>query len=234
MPVLYDDHPESDTLPTQHEDPEFQHSEVVESASSVSAENRPKKRAGRVLPLDQTLELRNTDLSDWNTNYLANMKEASKRRDLYKNMQTAKKNAEYWVWGSGIGGIAARSQGVGGPTPFDRFVGDSLFELFTGVSRDGSKGSKRDRDSGIDEATQDESRRVRQKTEDLVEQQRRDQEDGDILMIGEDEIEMPREDPSAQDQQQLLSDMPWNISASIRGSSVAPRSGEFSSKHQHT
>ncbi|KAJ4297811.1 R8 protein [Kalmusia sp. IMI 367209] len=225
LPVFDNDLPEGEAFPTQPEDQVAQHSEVLEASSSIVAPNRRKKRATRVLPCDVTMELRNKDLAEWNTNYLANMKETSKQKNQYRLAQLAKKNAEYWLWGSGIGGIAARMQGITGPTPFDRFIGDDLFEFFTGVSRKDHMRSKRDRDSGIDEATQEESRRVRQRTDELEEQFGRRQEDEAMFIIDGDEVEVPRKAPSALDNQQIFSDMPWNITASARGSSAVPRSG---------
>lgn len=137
----------------------------------------------------------------------------------------AKKNAEYWLWGSGIGGIGRLFGGSTGLNPFDRYYGDNLFELYTGVSRKSLAGKKHDRDSGIDDATQGESRRVRSKTEDDGEQVGRAEGDEDMFMLGDDEVELPRDAPSALDDQQIFSAMPWNMSASIRGSSAVPRSG---------
>lgn len=224
LPIFGDDLPEGEAFPTAPEQQSGEHLEVVESESTVVAPARRKKRAARVLPLDLTMELRNKDLADWNTNYLQNMKEAARLKNQNRAAQQAKKNAEYWVWGAGIGGIATLLQGATGPTPFDQFIGDNLFELFTGVSRKGAAGVKRDRDSGIDEATQEESRRVRQRTDEPEDHIGRGQEDEAMFMPGGDEVELPREAPLALDDQQVFSAMPWNITASIRGSSAVPRS----------
>ncbi|KAL1605424.1 R8 protein [Paraconiothyrium brasiliense] len=226
LPMFGDDYPEGEALRTGNGSLQSQHSEaVLESSDTVRAPIRRKKRAVRVLPTDTTLELRNKDLSDWNANYLANMKEASKQKNQLRLTQLAKKNAEFWMWGSGIGGIAGRMQGVTGPTPFDRFIGDNLFELFTGASRNGGACSKRDRDSGIDEVTQEESRRVRQRTDELENEIGRGQEDEGLFILGGDDVELPREEQAPLEDQQRLSEMPWNITASVRGSSAVPRSG---------
>lgn len=220
-----DDLPEGEAFSTGGDNLQDQPSEVVESSDTVVALIRRKKRTARALPTDTTMELRNKDLAAWNANYLANMKEASKQKNHHRLNQLAKKNAEFWVWGSGIGGIAARMQGVTGPTPFDRFIGDNLFELFTGVSRRGCARSKRDRDSGIDEATQEESRRVRQRTDELEGEIGRGQEDEGLFIPGGDDVELPREEQPPLEDQQRFSEMPWNITASVRGSSAVPRSG---------
>jgi meiotic recombination protein REC8 len=221
-----EDLPEGEAFPTGGGSLQDQSSEVVESSDTAVAPNRRKKRTARILPTDTTMELRNKDLLDWNVNYLANMKEASKQKNQHRLAQLAKKNAEFWMWGSGIGGIAARMQGVSGPTPLDRFIGDNLFELFTGVRRKGGAHSKRDRDSGIDEATQEESRRVRQRTDELEDEIGRGRADEGLFIPGSDDVELPREEQPALDDQQRFSEMPWNITASVRGSSAVPRSGE--------
>ncbi|KAF1978109.1 hypothetical protein BU23DRAFT_595909 [Bimuria novae-zelandiae CBS 107.79] len=220
LPMLGNDLPEGEAFPTGPGDQQDQLSEVVESSDTAVAPNRPKKRAACVLPVDTTLELRNKDLADWNANYLVNMKEASKAKHQYRSTQMAKKNAQYWLWSSGLGGLAARMRGFTNPTPFDTFIYDNFPELVIGGS--GTR-SKRDRDSGIDEATQEESRRVRQKTDEPEEELARGQDDE--VIPGGDDIELPREEQPALDDQQRFSDMPWNITASVRGSSAVPRSG---------
>ncbi|KAL5387649.1 hypothetical protein DPSP01_003445 [Paraphaeosphaeria sporulosa] len=225
FPMFEDDLPEGEAFPTGGGSLQDQPSEVVESSDTVVAPIRRKKRTARVLNNDTTMELRNKELADWNANYLTNMKEASKHKNQYRINQLAKKNAIFWLWGSGIGGIAARMQGINGPTPFDRFIGNNLFELFTGVSRKGGARSKRDRDSGIDEATQEESRRVRQRTDELEEEVGRGQKDEGLFIFGGDDVELPREEQPPLDDQRRFSEMPWNITASVRGSSAVPLSG---------
>jgi hypothetical protein len=106
------------------------------------------------------------------------------------------------------------------------FYGDALVQAVTGVSKDSMAGQKRDRNSGIDEETESQARRVRPRSDDN-ELNRGDLEEalfpmGDDLEIAlhQDDVEMPRDAPSALDEAQLLSAMPWNITASIRGSSA--------------
>ena len=224
LPIFSDELPEGEAFPTA---PQQQRGlpEAEESSSpTVVAAARRKKRAARTIPLDTTMELRNKDLADWNTNYLQNMSNAARLKNQYRLAQLAKKNAEYYVWGAGIGGIGARLLGVNGPSPFDQFIGDNLFELFTGINRKGITGTKRDRDSGIDDATQEESRRVRRRTEEPENEIGRGQDDEAMFFPSGDDVELPREAPSALDDQQLLSAMPWNLTASVRGSSVVRKS----------
>ncbi|KAF1942013.1 hypothetical protein EJ02DRAFT_512039 [Clathrospora elynae] len=226
LPIYGDDLPEGEAFSSAAQQQSSQHSEVVESSETFAAPMRRQRRAPRVLPTDAAVELRNKDLADWSDNYRQNMKSAARLKIQNRAAAQAKKNAEYYVWGAGIGGIGQQLINTKGPNPFDMFFGDNLFELVTGVSRKKVAGSKHDRDSGIDDATQEESRRVRQKSGEPEEQAGRGAVDeGLFLAGGDEEVELPREGVTPLDDQQIASAMPWNISASIRGSSAIPRSG---------
>jgi meiotic recombination protein REC8 len=190
---------------------------------------RKKRRTARALPIDSRMELRNKDLSDWNANYLQNMNTIIKSKKHARVAQGAKKSAEYFVWGSGIGDFSHHSTNNSIPTPFAMFTGDALFELATGVSRAKVVGKKHDRDSGIDDETQAESRRVRQKIrepDDADMPRGLDDDDGFTMPPGDD-VELPREAGTALDDQNIFSSMPWNISASKHGSSAIPRSARL-------
>jgi meiotic recombination protein REC8 len=225
LPIFGDDLPEGNAFPTAAPYQGSDRIEVIQSTSTVSAPMRKRKRNPRVLPVDKRMELRNKDLADWNANYVQNMDAVSKAKKQSRVTQQAKKNADYFVWGRGLGGIAQHYVGGTGPNPFDMFIGDNLFELATGVSRKKVAGTKHDRDSGIDDATQNESRNVRQKNSEPEEEMGRGQDDEGFFMPGGDEVELPREAVTALDDQQIFSSMPWNISASKHGSSAVPRSG---------
>ena len=221
--ILGDDLPEGEAFPTGGQQSSDQ-IEVVHSTSTASAPMRRKQRAARVLPTDSAMELRNKDLADWNANYLENMDAAIKVKKQGRVALQAKKDAEHIIWGGGMGGIAQQFAGLPGPNPFEMFIGDNFFEFVTGQSRKKGAGMKHDRDSGIDDATQDESRRVRQKTGEPEEEIGRGLEDEGFFMPGGDEVEMPREAVTALDDQQIFSAMPWNASASKHGSSAIPGS----------
>jgi meiotic recombination protein REC8 len=233
FPIFGDDIFEGGAFPTTQ--PQFNQMDTGNSSSTVTATvaapMRRRKRTIRTVLTDSTMELRNKDLAAWNAEYLKNMEEASHNKNQHRALIQAKKNAEFWVWGAGFGGIGYRVPGATGPTPFDQFYGDNLFQLCTGVNRNGSVGTKHDRDSGIDESTQKESRRVRHKSNNEEEQIGRGEEDEGMFLLGEDEfgnvgeeVELPRDAPAALDDQQVFSAMPWNISALIRDSSAVPRS----------
>ncbi|KAJ4320790.1 R8 protein [Neodidymelliopsis sp. IMI 364377] len=223
LPAYGDDAPEAEASSPAVNQQHGEHSQIITSSSTVAAPMRRKKRAARSLPQDTRMELCNTELLSWNTNYLNNMKDAARSNVKKHVLQQAKKNAEYYVWSSGIGGLGQDAFGPRGP--FDRFIGDDLFELFTGTSRKTEAKPKRDRDSGIDEATHEEARRKRPKTVEPELETGRQEDEGLFVFGGDDEVELPREAVSALDDQQIFSAMPWNISASKRGSSVVPHSG---------
>jgi hypothetical protein len=224
LPILGDDLPDGEALPTVDQQHSGDQIEVVHSSSTASAPMRKKRRAARVLPTDATMELKNKDLADWNANYLQNMEVITKAKKQGRVTQQAKKDAEYFLWGGGLGGIAQQFAGLPGANPFDMFMGDNLFELYTGVSRKKVAGAKHDRDSGIDDVTQGESRRVRQKSGEPEDEIGRGMGDEDFFMPGGDDVELPREAVSALDDQQMFSAMPWNMSVSRHGSSAIPGS----------
>ncbi|CAN9439611.1 unnamed protein product [Alternaria alternata] len=230
FPIYDDDVAEGNAFSSAGQQQSSVHSEVVESSDTFAAPMH-RRRVPRIVPTDSAIELRNKELADWTKNYRQNMKAAAQKKTKSRIAAQAKKNAEHYVWGSGIGGIGQRILGGQGPSPFDMFIGDNLFESITGLTRNKTAGSKHDRDSGIDDATQKESRRVHQKTGEPEIGRSADNED--LPILGDDDIavELPREGVSALDDQQIFSAMPWNMSASIRGSSAIPRNGRVDIMH---
>lgn len=224
FPVYGDDLPEGETFSQAGPVLASEQLDFTQSTSQASAPVRQKRRAP-VLPHDTTLELGNRDLAEWNKNYLENMKAAAQTKNKAYIARQAKKNAEYLVWGAGIGGIGTKLPAAITSHPLSRFVGDDLFEMVTGTSRIKPATSKHDRDSGIDEATQDESRKKRLRSGEPEDQVGREADDDGFFLPDDDEVELPREAVSALNDEQMFSAMPWNISASIRGSSAVPRSG---------
>lgn len=126
------------------------------SHKSTAVLVRRKRRAPKALPIDSKPELRNTDLARWNDNYLVNMAIETKAKVLHNATRLAKKNAAFWVGGSGIGDIGSFSQ----KTPLDIFAGDALMNALTNVATSvaGRKRNRNEKDS--DESDSDE-RRVR-------------------------------------------------------------------------
>lgn len=79
------------------------------SSSSASAPLRRRKRVRRPkqLPIDPRQDLRNADLAHWKENYVDNMAHALIPYANRKANANAKRNAEYWVVGRGIGDVGA-------------------------------------------------------------------------------------------------------------------------------
>ena len=192
--------------------------EAEPSAESLEAAQRRRPRAPRVIALDQSIELRHGDLARWNTDYLINMQTAAQHKLAHRLPLQARKNAEFWVLGSGLGRIGAwPTESV--LNPLAAFAGAGLWEQITGLPL--NAGLKRDRDSGIDTETEQGGRRVRPRPsdEELFRGMGVEGEEGVITGFGDEDVEHPREAPEALDD--ISSALPWNITASIRGSSVA-------------
>ncbi|KAF2135765.1 uncharacterized protein K452DRAFT_303302 [Aplosporella prunicola CBS 121167] len=214
--------PEGEAFPSAHDVPTspsgrpLTEGDVVETVSSEQAPMKRKRKA-RVIALDQSMELRNTDLSNWMKNYPANMAEASMHKFEIRTKAQARKNAEHWVLG-GLGGIS----GIIGNTtlsgPLDMFRGDALLRALGIATKTSVAGQKRPRESVEEEQTEEERRTRQRSDEDDV--ARRLDEDSGFVNIDDIEPELPRE--GQQDMTEHLSTgMPWNITASARGSSVA-------------
>ena len=126
------------------------------SHKSAAALASRKRRAPKALPIDDAPELRNTDLARWNDNYLVNMAIETQTKVLQHATRLAKKNAAFWVGGSGIGGIGSFSQ----KTPLDIFAGDALMKALTNVATSVA-GRKRNRNEKDDDGSDSDERRVR-------------------------------------------------------------------------
>lgn len=230
LPMIGDDNilPEGEAFPTAQRSPPAilrgsslaRETEAELSSEALEAQQARRPRAPRVIALDQSIELRHGDLARWNTDYLSNMQQAGQTKLAHRLPLQARKNAEFWVLGAGLGGIGARpTDGI--TNPLAAFAGAGLWEQITGQTL--YAGTKRDRDSGIDTETEDAARRVRPRpsADDVFRGVGPEQDEGVITGFddGDDDVELPREAPSALDD--ISSALPWNITASIRGSSVA-------------
>lgn len=231
LPLQGDDEldllPDAEALPSAQDRPISASSHLVaeeedlESSSVVQAPMRrqPKRRT---IPVDQNMELRNADLASWMHDYVSNMHEAGKHGQALRMAAQAKKNAEYWVLGLGIGGVGAIPGNTDLASPLDMFRGDAL--LFSlGIDRSAAKKKRGRKDVDKEAGATEEGRRVRQRSED--DERGRgdvDMEDGAPVIIEEEEdVELPRE--AGLDMESRLSPtLPWNITASVRDSSLAP------------
>ncbi|KAL1648060.1 R8 protein [Diplodia intermedia] len=197
--------------------------EAIESSSVVQAPIRRQLKR-RVIPMDTTMELRNADLAGWMNGYVDNMLEAKKQKHVHNATMLAKRNAEYWVLGLGLGGVGAIVGNTGLAGPLDQFRGDALL-LSLGIVRKGPKKKRAHQSADEQDKSDGDGRRVRPRSEEgEVGRGDTDMEDGGPVNIDEEEhdVEAAREAQSEQEERDLSQMFPWNVTASVRNSSLAP------------
>lgn len=213
--------------------PEAQHSSILRSStheptpeeeSSVyaAAQVARKARKPKVTAYDRSQELARDVIQGWQDNYLSNMAEAHEKSLHGRAQALAKRNAEFWIWGSGLGGIGSILGPLSIDHPLAGFFGKRLFDTITGADTT-TTGYKRPHE--VDPTAAESDRRVRQRTSSAEEDARGADEaapfntiDDDLGMDlnMDDDLEIGRNAPTplpgdlAHD---LSSSMPWNISA---------------------
>ena len=138
------------SLPLPHPD--------EQSAQDREASVQHRPRVPKLLPRDDTTELRSTDLARWHANYVENMISQARLKLQHRAPRLSKSNARLIVLESGIGGVGARFAGTKLSGPLQIFSGNRLLEALTGADA-GDLGRKRPHEEGADSDT--ESRRVR-------------------------------------------------------------------------
>lgn len=224
--------------------------------SQVSAEVPMKKRRQRrtlkvVSNLDIRLDIRNSELSEWQTNYVQNMakeKHANLMRTINKY---AIANAGIFIWENGVGGIGKIIRSSGNvPHPLDIFRGDNLKELLTGVASYPDRPNRPNRPnrrkkrarSAIDENDEDAPRNVRARPDLELQLPRAVDEDAFMPNFDDEIMPYPDDSPGVEQGREAFtpladhhsSAMPWNASASVnsfrqRSSSAIPGQGRHSS-----
>ena len=191
-----------------------------ESTTTTTAEAPQRRvRQPKQLQVDERAELTNRQLSEWGTNYLANMTALSLAKEQNKSVAQAKKNAAFWILGQGIGGIEVNFGDDHFEHPLSIFSGQNLLDAL-GRGQRSPTGSKRARSESADLDDEEEGRRVRPRGEDEEQVARGEEgpmfgfdEEG-ILGQGDDyqiESEVGRQAPSSLRDQS--SAMPWNLSS---------------------
>lgn len=185
------------------------------SPESAEAPLQRKHRASKTLPVDdERQEFHSTDLTQWTTDYLANMAEATAAKMSHKAPFLAKKNAAFWVRGAGIGSVGAGLGSSKLQSPLDMFAGDAIMEALTGV-KISTAGQKRGRDDEEESDSDSEARRVRIRDGDGDQIGRGDElildENGTMILSANDGVEIGRHAPPALEDPS----MPWNISSAI-------------------
>ena len=152
-----------------------------ESSQSAEAPLQRKARAPKQLPVDERPELHNSDLAQWKTDYAVNMFAAKEAKQLNKAASLAKKNAAFWVYGAGIGGVGAGLGSSKLKSPLDMFAGEAMMETLTGIKSSLSPRKRRHTDEEEDHGSDSEARRVRMR--DDGEQMGR----GDHMLLNDDD-----------------------------------------------
>lgn len=239
--------PDADAFP-QHQGAKLRgDTESSLEESSISAKVPMKKKRQRkvlkvISDLDIRLDIRSSELSEWQTNYIQTMAKDKHAKLMRAINKYAMVNAGIFIWGNGIGGIGKTIRSSGNvPHPLNIFSGDNLKELLTRVASSPDKGKKRAR-SAFDENDDEAARNVRAR-EDMEPQLPRAVGDDDFMPNFDDKM-MPDPDDSSgievgREAFTPLADhhssaMPWNVSASAnsfrqRSSSVVPGQGRHSS-----
>jgi meiotic recombination protein REC8 len=190
------------------DDPQHQ---LVQSESAEAEQRRRPRARPKVIPLDNSIELHNRDISDWNKQYKDNMNEALRHKHAHRLVTLAKKNAEHWMLGSGGTSLLQSDHG-----PLNMFTGIKLLEATTGLKLTAG-GEKRVRDE--DPASED-SRRVRSRAEgvssDEVGRGFDFQDDGYVPLGDDYTIEQGRDQPTPLDDRHMSSVFPWNQSTGSR------------------
>ena len=132
-----------------------------EFSQSAEAPLQRKARAPKELPADERPELHNSDLAQWKADYAINMLEAKEAKHLSKAASLAKRNAAFWVYGAGIGGVGV---GLGSSmlkSPLDMFAGEAMMEALTGIQSSSTPRKRRHNEGEEDHDSDSEARRVR-------------------------------------------------------------------------
>ncbi|KAE8168092.1 hypothetical protein BDV40DRAFT_295208 [Aspergillus tamarii] len=173
-----------------------------------------KRRAPRLQILDDRTALRNTELGNMNSDYVQNMVIALKQKQQNKLPAQAKKNASFWVFGQGIGSVGLGLGASRVPHPLQQFSGEELYAALDPTAR--RKGRKRSRLLSDESEADFDVRRVRAREENEEQVGRGGVVDNDDIW---QDIEIGRHAPSIfRDDNSFSSQMPWNITASVRSS----------------
>ena len=162
----------------------FQPVEGETPSTAISAPHR-RARASKHLGFDERPGLTNDELRQWNEGYLGNMQEALDTKHAYKLPHHAKKNAEQWVLGQGIGGVGSGLGQDHASGPLQMFSGVTLLAALTGRELS-SAGTKHARSHSITSAAEEEERRVRAR-EQGGDQMGRAVGELDLTLAGQDE-----------------------------------------------
>ncbi|PQE05015.1 transient receptor potential ion channel protein [Rutstroemia sp. NJR-2017a BBW] len=204
-------------------------SPLILSSSSASAPllfRARKPRTKKPLPVDQTQELRNSDLAAWQREYVDTQMALSAAKVVLKEQAKAKGNAWTFVWGAGINGVGVK---VGVAGELGGFWGKGLMGVVGGKRKGGGE-------DGVGRKRMRESPRSLIEDAELPRNGNSQDQDGDNyaqgIQIDNDPFGTPELERARDAQGRELPDypssaaaMPWNVSAakvvssSVRGAS---------------
>ena len=139
QPLLQDDQqelPPAEPFPERQE-PQEASPQASEELSSefVDVQQTRKPRTARALPVDHTLQIRNSELQRWNDDYTTTMATARRQKAANKVQTQSKKNAAHFVFAPGIGGIGTGITPSGPPHPLaSLFSGPALLQTLLGLA----------------------------------------------------------------------------------------------------
>jgi hypothetical protein len=199
----------------------FQSSEPSTITADAPLAKTKKPKSKKALEIDPVIELRNSALAAFRDEYIENMAAASLVKKNHKAATAAKKNAFHFVYGTGLLGVGDGLGSLKFSHPLNIFAGDYLFSKITGKPIPSTPSKRSKRALAVDnEEEQQTPKRPRQAEDEIG----RGFNDEDIPMNFEDEfnhehsVELGRNAPSALQDYPSSALMPWNISASLRGS----------------
>ncbi|EEH48609.2 uncharacterized protein PADG_04688 [Paracoccidioides brasiliensis Pb18] len=188
------------------------------SPEVAEVQQRLRKRRNKILGFDDPPELKNSDLAQWNSEYARNMALAAKLKQNNKINTLAKRNAGLWVMGERFGSVDFGLGVSDFKHPLGIFSGEQMLATLTGNKNRTSRKRSREDVGGNDFESEVRSVRMREDEDDEIGRGGVIERD-DGYGIGYDlqDIEVGRHAPVP-----LYDDgsshMPWNITASIRGS----------------
>lgn len=194
--------------------------EAQSTQSAIAPSRRRATKAPRSLPMDASTVMGNGDIARFGATYLDRMREASRHKQAARLNAIARKNAEHWMLGSMI-----LSEYEILP-PLDLFAGARLLEAFTGLDL---RTTQKRKHEGEHESEGSQTKRTRGNflSDEAALGFRPDEEFATFM--GDDSIEVGREQPTPLDDGHLSSIFPWNQSAGSRRPTDVqhPTSGSF-------